>query len=87
LGRGADKCSYPLILDAKVAKWLEKLLGKDKLRQFVRVERNKRQVITSVLRAVGEEYERYLDLMREWARKLECTPDDIECFFYSSRLG
>jgi hypothetical protein len=86
LGRGADKCRYPLILDTKVAKWLETLLGKDKLRQFVRVERNKKQEISSVLRGVGEEYEKYLDLMREWARKLGCAPDDIECFLYSTRL-
>jgi hypothetical protein len=84
LGRAVNVNTCPLILDAMVARSLEILLGKNELRRYARVVRNEKKVIVYIHR-VREKYLMYLELIRGWAQKLECAPDDLECFLYRSR--
>ena len=71
LGQAIDERSYPLILDSRVRESLElpELLGKGKLRGYaIAIPRHETKTNVNLER---DEYLAYLNLMRQWAGKLD----------------
>ena len=79
-GLGCEIEPKPLVLDARVARSLEDLLGTS-LSRFARVNRNEHGRITS-LRRYPDGYQRYVELLSRWAKELRCRADSIELFLF-----
>ena len=45
------------------------------------------KLVGKILRGGRDEYVEYMEIMGEWARRLGCAPDDIECFLYEQSVS
>lgn len=79
----------PLILDSHVANFLE-ALGRQEgwdISIFVQVHNREQDGRISSLNSYSKGYIQYICSMDDWAKKLGCSADNIEYFFYKKDKG
>jgi len=86
LGKGFGVRCLPLILDSRVANFLEYLCQQEniKIERFVRINSRAGDGKIKTLSNYSEGYEKYVITLNTWAEELQCEPDDIEYFMFKN---